>query len=296
MRLSTGPQTRRAACLALTLPAALACSGNTSARPGPAPSTHSVEPVRTPTSEPEPEPEPGVRLAHDAAVAQPQRHADPPAQARVTDAHVPDPDDAGPERPPTDLGAGAGAGGMAPREPAADGGGSAGYGGGKLFCLHPPDCLSVFTAAVGLATCCPQNGEACGYSVAYPSSLDDGSCRPNSAVFLELPGQPEQRVTTPGAPDQLITPLCGSRGVLAFSFPGCCMPDDRCGVSTYQLADILLGLAGVPAPFTRPECVSVETLNAQLRATALAGMGQLAPSTDSCDYADLQARLPAQTD
>lgn len=170
--------------------------------------------------------------------------------------------------------------------------GAGGFGGGEPFCIHPPSCVPVLTATVGMETCCPNNGEPCGYSVLYPENLDDGTCRPNSAVFLELPGQDEQRISTEGAPDQLITPDCGTRGLLSFPLPGCCMQDNRCGVSTYQIADILLLLGGIPAPFTRVECVRVETLNAQFRVTPLAGMGQLPPSNDTCDYADLDARLP----
>ena len=170
--------------------------------------------------------------------------------------------------------------------------GAAGFGGGLPFCIHPPECVSVLTSAVGLLTCCPNNGESCGYSVLYPTELDDGTCRPNSAVFLEMPGQDKQRITTEGAPDQLITPDCESRALLSFTLPGCCMPNDRCGVSNYHIADILLVLGGIPAPFTRVQCVDVETLNAQFRVTPLAGLGQLPPSAGTCDYAKLDAELP----
>lgn len=167
-----------------------------------------------------------------------------------------------------------------------------GFGGEKAFCIQPPSCIPVFTPTVGLDTCCPINGEECGYTVEYPRELDDGTCRPNSAVFLQLPGQEEQRVVTEGRPDQLITPDCETRSLLAFNMPGCCMPDNRCGISTYQIAPILLGLSLVPAPFTDVECVRVETLNAQFRVTPLAGMAQIPPSDGTCDYADLDARLP----
>jgi hypothetical protein len=170
-----------------------------------------------------------------------------------------------------------------------------GFGGGLPFCVHPPDCVSVITSTVGMATCCPNNGESCGYSVLYPGELDDGTCRPNSAVFLRLPGQAEERVeseTEGGAPDQLITPECETRSLLAFTLPGCCMPDNRCGVSTYHIADILLFLGGVPAPFTRVQCTSVEALNLEFRLTPLAGLGQIPPSDGACDYEALDAKLP----
>jgi hypothetical protein len=70
------------------------------------------------------------------------------------------------------------------------------------------------------------------------------------------------------------------------------MPNSRCGISTYHVADILLLLGGIPAPFTRVQCTSVETLNLQFRVTPLAGMGQIPPSDGPCDYPALDAKLP----
>jgi hypothetical protein len=110
-----------------------------------------------------------------------------------------------------------------------------------------------------------------------------------------MPGQSEQRVQTEGAPDQLITPECETRSLLSFTLPGCCMPNNRCGVSNYHIADILLALGGVPAPFTRVQCTSTETLNIEFRLTPLAGLGQLPSSDGPCDYNALDAKLPRRS-
>jgi len=183
------------------------------------------------------------------------------------------------------------------------GGGGLGGGGGHAggagrrwlpnFCVPPATCLPIDTLPFSLATCCPDNGEQCGYQVTRPVEQSDGTCKPTSEIFLEQEGYDEQRVTAEDGPDQLLTPDCETRTLLAFPLVGCCMPNNRCGVSTYQVTEILAGLALVPAPFTRTECVSVEELNAQFHATTLAGFGQIPPSNGTCNYADLDARLKA---
>lgn len=96
--------------------------------------------------------------------------------------------------------------------------------------------------------------------------------------------------------DQLITPDCETRALLAFPLPGCCLPNDRCGISTYQIHSILQAVVIFPAPFTEVECVSVEELNTQFRATLFAGAAQIPPSNGSCNYADLNMRLSAADD
>jgi hypothetical protein len=124
--------------------------------------------------------------------------------------------------------------------------------------------------------------------------LSDAGCKPASEIFLEADGEREQRIVTAGAPDQLITPDCETRVLIGYPLVGCCMPNNHCGVSTYQVANTLLGLAAAPEPFTKVECVPVDVLNAQFKESSLAGFGQLPPSDGSCDYHDLATRLKAQ--
>ncbi|HKU41130.1 MAG TPA: hypothetical protein VJR89_23370 [Polyangiales bacterium] len=154
---------------------------------------------------------------------------------------------------------------------------------------------------MALAPCCVE-GNQCGYEITRPDwlrdsviMLEDGGmadpCIPGSKIFTATPGLPEERVVVDGGTDQLITPDCESRNLLAFTLVGCCLPNNQCGVSTYQMVDLLSSLVVFPAPFTRVECVSVEELNAQFRATSLAGFGQIPPSNGTCNYADLNARL-----
>lgn len=253
----------------------------------------------------------GISVTHgvDAGSSDPSPMTDP-TDAAVPDAAGDTQDDAG-EAPghPGSGGAGAGGGAGAENaagagaggtggEPAAGSGGAPGAGQGgssgsptrRRFCLPPPTCVPVDTLPFAFDVCCPEH-EDCGYQIARPTELADGTCKPVSEIFLKQPGQPEQRVVTEGQPDQLITPDCETRTLLAFSLPGCCMPNNRCGVSTYAVADILLGLVLFPAPFTFVECVSTQQLNQQFRATSLAAFGQIPEATGTCDYADLDARL-----
>jgi hypothetical protein len=153
--------------------------------------------------------------------------------------------------------------------------------------------VAIATEPFVLDPCCPTTRE-CGYKITRPAELGDGSCKPASEIFLEAAGADEKRIVTAGAPDQLITPDCETRVLIGYPLIGCCMPNNHCGVSTYQVANILLGLAVEPAPFTRVECVAVETLNAQFQASSLAGFGQLPASQGNCNYGDLATRLKNQ--
>jgi hypothetical protein len=207
-------------------------------------------------------------------------------------------------------------GGSAGESGSAGQAGAAGYGGQGAAgrpgrpgrCTLPRTCQSIDTLPFSLAACCIQGSE-CGYELVRPPELRDlllqmsmagsgaadpnGTCIPATKIFLREPGKDEQRVVVEGGTDQLITPACESRALLAFPLPGCCMPDNTCGISTYQIKDILAGLVLFPAPFGSVECVSATELNAQFRASTLAGFAQLPPTTERCDYADLNARLPA---
>jgi hypothetical protein len=152
-----------------------------------------------------------------------------------------------------------------------------------------------------MTPCCIEGNE-CGYEITRPDWLreqaemaaaDGGpaTCNPASMIFGTSEGQPEQRIPVAGGTDQLITPDCESRNLLVYTLPGCCMPNNKCGISTSETADTFALMVVIPAPFTSVECVSVEELNAQFRASSLVGFGQIPPSNGTCNYADLDARL-----
>lgn len=73
---------------------------------------------------------------------------------------------------------------------------------------------------------------------------------------------------------------------------GCCLPDDRCGVSTHINRVTLNGFASGPdAEFSQPECLSAVDFNDRLERTELAAMAVLPDAEQRCDYAALSRRL-----
>ena len=124
----------------------------------------------------------------------------------------------------------------------------------------------------------------------------EGKCVPEKFVFPVLPGTYDHRVQVegPAEGDVLVAAQCESRGLLVFTLPGCCMPDNRCGISTDEVAlQLGLLLEGEEAPFSKPECVTADELNAQLKASSLSEFGRF-PSTAGapCDHNALAEALP----
>lgn len=174
-------------------------------------------------------------------------------------------------------------------------------------CTLPSSCRTVNTIAFELRACCLSES-VCGYDLVRPAELSEaffgpladgspiakGTCVPADRVFRAAPGESEERVAVEGGPDILVTPSCDSRILGGFSLPGCCMPNNQCGVSTHNTADTLgvlvVGLS--PPGFTRIQCMPVDTLNMQFRQTNLAGFGQLPVSNQSCDFKAVDAMLP----
>ena len=110
----------------------------------------------------------------------------------------------------------------------------------------------------------------------------------------------ERRGVEPAAPRlararRLRAPDRPSFSLGAFILPGCCLPDNTCGLSTDESYSTLEYLAGGASfPFTQPECVSAEVLNQQLRdSVVLAGFGRTT-ATGTCDHAALAAELPPE--
>jgi hypothetical protein len=123
----------------------------------------------------------------------------------------------------------------------------------------------------------------------------NGKCVPASFYFSPREGLWKHRVEVDGGEDILITPDCLSFSLGAYILPGCCLPDDTCGLSTDESYTTLEYLAeGASFPFTRPECVTAEVLNQQFRdSVVLAGFARTI-ATGTCDHVALAAELPPE--
>ena len=181
------------------------------------------------------------------------------------------------------------------------------------MCVKEESCKDLITSFFQYPSCCSPN-VACGYEISfddaffevYPQARDvlvnlasddpNGKCVPERAVFPEQPGTYDHRVELEGPEenDILVAKQCESRGFWVFSMPGCCMPDNRCGISTDEVAPTLeLLLEGESAPFAKPECVTADELNAQFRASSLDEFARIpATSGAPCDHAALALALP----
>lgn len=178
-------------------------------------------------------------------------------------------------------------------------------------CRPEKSCKSVLTSVFTLEACCTEEVE-CGFDLTHPEDLrssvlaafgvpEDANaeerCVERSRYFLTFPSDAEERVATGRGEDLLVTRDCESSSMLSVSFAGCCLPNDRCGISTYLIHDTLAVLAEDPqAPFAQLECVSVAEMNRQLSESILAGFAHLPQTEGSCDYAALAARLPPRAE
>jgi hypothetical protein len=196
----------------------------------------------------------------------------------------------------------------APNDAGAVPDGSSGDAG--FACTLPSDCRDFTIAGMSSAACCSP-ATACGYELPpldpetlmfFPQAADfyvevtggypDGRCAPESYFFGPRPGLDKERVVAADGSDILVTPTCASFTVLAFILPGCCLPDDSCGLSTHQSAPTLAGLApDAGAPFAEPECVSAQALNQQFRDSITLEPFARTTASGSCDHAALAAEL-----
>jgi hypothetical protein len=171
-------------------------------------------------------------------------------------------------------------------------------------CVLPADCLPIVSPFVNIGVCCGEELR-CGFDfsivegniepevAAFLGFDEEKPCWPRSKVFFEQPGSPEERVPTPSGTDILVTPACTSRNAANTPLIGCCLPGNVCGVSTHDATSAFSALSeGADEPFTKAECVTPEELNAQLAASVLAAFAHIPPSSGTCDYQDLDARLP----
>jgi hypothetical protein len=161
--------------------------------------------------------------------------------------------------------------------------------------------VRVETEAFTFEPCCRLD-TPCGLELTEPANLAaliplttgnlDG-CISVDTIFSKAEPHDEQRVAVDCGEDILLTPACESRNLLAFPLYGCCKAEGVCGYSTDQTASILGGQAMRPdAPFARYECATGAELNAQFRASPLAGLAHLPEAETRCDYAAIAARNP----
>jgi hypothetical protein len=181
------------------------------------------------------------------------------------------------------------------------------------MCVKEEACQDLITSFFQYPACCSPN-VSCGYEVTfedaffevYPQARDllfnlasddpEGKCVPSHYIFPELPGTYDHRVEVEGPEegDILVAAQCESRGFWVFTMPGCCMPDNRCGISTDEIAPTLeLLLEGETAPFAKPECVTADELNTQFKATSLDEFARIPPTSGAaCDHQALAEAQP----
>jgi hypothetical protein len=177
-------------------------------------------------------------------------------------------------------------------------------------CTLRSDCPGLEQAGVVTKACCTPVSD-CGYELPVPDEMTkmqfpqwedfaamltegdpSGRCAQEWYFFGPREGLYEHRVAVEGGEDILITPDCQSFTVLAFILPGCCLPDNTCGLSTDESRTTLAEIAqSMDVPFASPECVSAETLNQQFRDADL-GMFARTTASGSCNHAELDMELP----
>ena len=181
------------------------------------------------------------------------------------------------------------------------------------MCVAEETCKDLNTSFFQYAACCSPN-VSCGYELefddaffdVYPQARDllfelasddpEGKCVPESYIFPVRSGTYDHRVEVEGpeSGDILVAQQCESRGFWVFTLPGCCMPDNRCGISTDEVAPTFeLLLEGESAPFAKPECVTADELNRQFEATSLDAFARIpATSGAQCDHQALAEAQP----
>jgi len=178
-------------------------------------------------------------------------------------------------------------------------------------CKLADHCVDVNATFVSLKACCSPV-TTCGYELPdldpetqrfFPDAQDfvamlaagdpNGRCVPENFFFDLQPGLWKHRVEVETGQDIFITPDCQSFSLAAFILPGCCLPDNTCGLSTDESWPTLQVLAGgIDAPFTKPECVTAEELNQQFRDSGSLASLARTRAAGTCNYAALEAELP----
>jgi hypothetical protein len=178
-------------------------------------------------------------------------------------------------------------------------------------CMLAEHCVDIDVPFIATKACCSPV-TSCGYEAPdvdpetlmfFPDVPDflatltegdpNGRCVPETFYFDLKPGLWKHRVEPDEGEDILITPDCQSFTLAAFVLPGCCLPDNSCGLSTDESWPTLEVLAGgSDAPFTKPECVPANVLNQQLRDSGTLASLARTKAAGTCDHAALSAELP----
>lgn len=214
----------------------------------------------------------------------------------------------GSDEPGDDASLAAGAGAVGGSCGSDASGGSPGCGAAPACKPMPSTCPDIDIVVNSSKACCTPAYD-CGYELPllseetkalFPDGVpladtltkDDpnGRCAPESFFFGPRPPLYDHKVDVDGGEDVLITEQCESFQLIAtFILPGCCLPDNTCGLSTDESAPTLNDLA--PGnPFGKPECVTAEVLNQQFRDSALASFARTT-AMGTCDYAALAVKL-----
>jgi hypothetical protein len=121
-------------------------------------------------------------------------------------------------------------------------------------------------------------------------------CAPESWFFGERPSLYSHRYFDENnqPTDVLVTEECPSFTVLAFILPGCCLPDNTCGLSTSESYPTFESWDPSGLPFSKPECVSADELNRQFSQSEVLYPFARTKAHGSCDYAALSVRFPPE--
>jgi hypothetical protein len=220
--------------------------------------------------------------------------------------------DSAPSNPNLVPGMQPGAAGQGSAGQASAGSGAAGQvTAGAAACMRPVGCDDISTAVFsGKACCTPVT--PCGYELMeldaetemlFPQAretierITEGDpnhrCAPESWFFGERPSLYSHRYEPDDdSPDILVSEECPSYSVLPHILPGCCLPDNTCGLSTSESYPTFETFDPSGLPFTKPECVSAEELNRQFSQSTVLYPFARTKTSGTCDYAALAAMFP----
>lgn len=180
---------------------------------------------------------------------------------------------------------------------------------GPPQCTLPSTCSDFQIVGMMMKACCSPT-VVCGYElprfdeemlrdfaetegmIVQLTGGDPNRCAPESFFFGPNPELPELRIEVERGDDILLTPDCTSYRVLAWGLPGCCLPNDTCGLSTDESYSTFANIIqGDGVPFDHPECLSAEALNQNFRNSGVLAAFARTVSSGTCNYAALDSRL-----
>jgi len=182
-------------------------------------------------------------------------------------------------------------------------------------CTIPPDCKDVRTIGFNLNVCCTKQ-LACGVDLTplvsgllgpesglpewitrpllkevLPKGTDlKRPCVPPPAMWMPTKSLPDQR--KPGNPEILLAARCPSLALVGFPLYGCCMPDDKCGLSTHYMLSDIKALSNTPEKIPPAQCTTSATISKIVEDTTVKLFSPVPATMGSCNYASLKAKLP----